>query len=242
MDGAELLDAIAKAITGYVVMPFASAVSAALWGVHAHAFEASYISPRLAITSPEKRCGKTTLLRLMQALVPKPLPAANITAAALFRTVEAVRPSLLIDEADTFLKENEELRGVINSGHASDGQVIRLVGDGFEPRAFSTWCPTAIAAIGSLPGTIEDRSILIAMRRRRPDEPVARFRPDRVSHLHDLSRKAARWTADNALALRDVDPAVPSELHDRAADNWRPLLRSLMLRADSGRIAPAPPL
>jgi putative DNA primase/helicase len=97
------------------------------------------------------------------------------------------------------------------------------VGEDHEPRAFSTCCPTSIAAIGSLPGTIEDRSILIAMRRRRSDEPATRFRPDRVSQLHDLCRKAARWAADNAPVLRDSDPSVPSELHDRAADNWRPL-------------------
>jgi hypothetical protein len=95
----------------------------ALWIVHTHAFEASSITPRLFITSPEKRCGKTTLLRVIQALVPKPLLASNITAAAIFRTVEIARPTLLIDEGDTFLRENEELRGVLNSGHSKDGQV-----------------------------------------------------------------------------------------------------------------------
>jgi putative DNA primase/helicase len=195
-----------------------------LWCIHAHVFEAFYISPRLAIVSPEKRCGKSTLLRVMQPMLPKALSAANITVAAMFRTVEACRPTLLIDEADSFLKDNEELRGIINCGHARDGQVIRLVGDDHEPRVFSTWCPVAIAAIGGLPGTIEDRSIIIQMRRRRPDERVARFRVDRVGAQQELGRKAARWAADSADALRDADPAVPAELNDRAADNWRPLL------------------
>ena len=30
--------------------------------------------------------------------------------------------------------------------------------------------------------------------------------------------------ADHASELREADPVVPPELHDRAADNWRPLL------------------
>ncbi len=224
VDGADLLDALCDAIANYVKMPEGAAVAVALWCVHSHAFDASFITPRLAITSPEKRCGKTTLLRVVAALVPKPLLAGNITAAAMFRTVEAARPTLLIDEADTFLSENEELRGILNSGHARDGQVIRLVGEDHEPRAFSTWCPTALASIGTIPGTIEDRSIVISMRRRRKDESVARFRADRVAHLQDHCRKVARWVVDNVQFFQAADPSIPDELHDRAADNWRSLL------------------
>lgn len=99
--------------------------------------------------------------------------------------------------------------------------VIRLVGDDHEPRGFSTFCPTAIAAIGNLPGTIEDRAIKITMRRRLQSETIDRFRSDRVDHLRELARKAARWTADHEHALRAADPEMPEALHDRARDNWR---------------------
>ena len=59
-----------------------------------------------------------------------PLSTSNTTAAAIFRTIEAARPTLLIDEADTFLTNNEEIRGVLNSGHRRSGAfVLRLVGD-----------------------------------------------------------------------------------------------------------------
>ena len=159
----------------YLALPEHGAVKLALWTVHAHAFEASFVTPRLAITSPQKGCGKTTVLDLLSGLVPKPLQAANVTAAAVFRTIEAKRPTLLVDEADTFLAENEELRGVLNSGHTRNGAVIRVVeheGD-FEPRQFSTWAPVAIAKIGKLPGTLEDRSIKLEMRRASPGEVKA---------------------------------------------------------------------
>jgi hypothetical protein len=68
--------------------------------------------------------------------------------------VEIQHPTLLIDEADTFLSENEELRGILNSGHRRGGSVIRTVGEDFEPRAFSTYSACAIALIGKLPATL----------------------------------------------------------------------------------------
>ncbi len=94
---------------------------------------------------------------------------------------------------------------------------------------FSTWCPKIIALVrkspSDLPASIESRSIVIPMRRRRKDEPVERLRLDRVrTELEPLRRKAARWVADHADQLRAADPAVPTELNDRAADHWRPLL------------------
>ena len=226
VDGAQLLKELASIVTRFVVLPWEGAVAIALWIMHAHLLDASPVSPRLAVKSPEKRCGKTTLLRVILALVPKPLSAANITAAAMFRTVELARPTLLIDEADTFLGENEELRGILNTGHGKEGQVVRLVavGDDFEPRAFSTYCATAIAAIGKLPGTLEDRSIAIVLRRKRTDEPTERFREDRPGELIVLARKAARWAKDHIEELGAADPKIPADLNDRAADNWRPLL------------------
>ena len=73
--------------------------------------------PRLLFASPEMRCGKTTALGVLRRLSFRALQAANISTAAVFRTIEAMRPTLLIDEADTFLAKSDELRGVVNSGH-----------------------------------------------------------------------------------------------------------------------------
>jgi putative DNA primase/helicase len=98
------------------------------------------------------------------------------------------------------------------------------VGDTFEPRVFSTWCPKAIAMIGELPDTLADRSIQIRMRRRAPGEVIERFRLDRLSDLRAFRQQAARWVRDAQEQLRGADPHIPDALHDRAADNWRPLL------------------
>jgi putative DNA primase/helicase len=224
VDGAQLLEDIVTEIRRHVVLSAAAAYAVALWVVIVHAFERFFIFPRLFVTAPEKGCGKTTLLDAIERLVPRPLAASNITAAALFRTIEAVRPTLLLDEADTYVRHNEELRGVLDAGHQRNGAVIRTVGDNHEPRRFSVWAPAAIAAIGHLPGTIEDRSIIVQMRRRRPDERVVSLRLDRASKLDQLARRAARWATDNAEELDAADPAMSATIYNRAADNWRPLL------------------
>jgi hypothetical protein len=156
-------------------------------------------------------------------LVARPLPTSNATVGAIFRVVETMKPTLLMDEAETFLPENDELRGILNTGHRKGGSVLRCVGDDHEPRTFSTWAPAAIAAIGKLPDTIEDRSIGCKMRRRKASERVESFRSDRTEHLGVLVRKAMRWAADHDGDLRDADPDV-GELQNRVADNWRPLL------------------
>lgn len=225
VDGAELLDQISATLSSYVVMGKEAADAQALWVIHTHALDATRVSPILGITSPQKRCGKSTNLEVLRALVRKPLFASNITAAALFRTVEEACPTLLIDEADSFLASSEELRGILNSGHTRAGAaVIRTTGEDFKPRVFSTWCPKVISCIGKLASTIEDRSIGIPLRRRRPDEHVQRLRLDRLAEPEPLQQKALRWVRDNIDALRKAEPEIPEQLHDRAQDNWRPLL------------------
>lgn len=224
VNGAELLDTLAVSIRGHVVMPDHAADTVALWVLHTYLLDCSGFSPRLAITSPEKGCGKTTLLDVLSRLVMRPLPAANATASAIFRIVEMEQPTLLIDEADTFLSENEELRGILNSGHRQGGAVIRTVGEDFEPRSFSTYSACAVALIGKLPATLTDRSVPIDLRRRRADEAIEAFRFDRTGPLDQLARQAARWAMDQVDHVRSADPDMPAGVFNRAADNWRPLL------------------
>ena len=226
VDCSELLWALEKALLRYVKLPDHACSAIALWVVHAHAIDCAEIAPVLAIESPEKRCGKTTLLCVIQALVPKALTAANMSSAAVFRAVQEFGPTLIIDEADTFLTpEKPELIGILNSSHVrASAYVIRVVGDNHEVKTFSTWCAKAIALIGRLPSTLQDRSIVIRMRRKQSNEAVERLRLDRLAALQELCSKCARWVTDHSNKLGLADPAMPAQLNDRAADNWRPLM------------------
>lgn len=255
VDGSVLLDALQSTVERFCVLPAHSAPLMAAWVLHAWAHDVSDISPILAFVSPEKRCGKTTALSAIWALAPRTMHAVNISTAVLFRVVEKYVPTMLIDEADTFLEANEELRGVLNGGHNRlSAYVWRTVGDDHEPRQFKVWAPKCIAMIGKLPDTLEDRALVVRLRRKQEGEKVERFRADRLHEFLHLRRKAARWVEENAFHLRDMDPMVPDALNDRAQDNaraicaiadvaggrWPALIRSALVGAAAAQVDDEP--
>jgi putative DNA primase/helicase len=225
VDGADLLDRLTATIAAHMILPDGAAETIALFVVHAHAHDCVDVSPILGITSPTPECGKSTLLTLLAGLVPRALTTANISAAALFRAIDKWRPTVLIDEADSFVGENDELRNVVNSGHQrAAAYVIRAVGEDYEPKRFGTWAPKVVAQIGNLFATWASRAIQIELKRKAAFEKVTPLRLDRLGHLEPLKRQAARFVLDNQVALRAADPELPAELDGRPADNWRPLV------------------
>jgi hypothetical protein len=123
------------------------------------------------------------------------------------------------------LRNSEELRGILNSGHTRGlAFVIRTVGDDHKPRRFSTWGAKAIALIGKLPDTLADRSIEIPLKRKLRGERVERLRHADPETFRNLARRCARWAEDHADQIRAARPSMPDGLHDRAQDNWEPLI------------------
>jgi putative DNA primase/helicase len=222
---AEVLDEIRRTISRFIVCDPATATAATLWIAFTWTIEHVQVAPLAIISAPEKRCGKSTLLELIERLSRRSLSTSNISPAALFRVIEAQSPTLLIDEADAFLRENEELRGIINSGHTRPSAfVIRTVGEDFEVKQFSTWAAKAIAGIGKLADTIMDRAIVFALRRKLPHEKTERLRYAERGLFETLARKLARFEQDYGRSIGRARPDIPDALNDRAQDNWEPLL------------------
>ena len=196
VDGRELLEDIAKTVQRFVVLPAVAADAQALWCLNTYAHEAAGVSPILCIGSSEKRCGKTRNLEVLSCLAHRPLHTSNITVAALYRTIDRYRPTLLSDEADTIFVNgsNAELRGVLNAGLYKSNAFVLRCGERQEPKMHSVWCPKAIALIGRLPTTLEDRSIVIGLRRRSRSEPVETFRYDKSSRSEGKRRVGQRIT------------------------------------------------
>ncbi|MEQ7126676.1 DUF3631 domain-containing protein [Actinopolymorpha sp. B11F2] len=235
VDGAALLDELRVVVTKYVVLPSDHAITAVvLWIVATHAVTAFEHATRLAIHSPVKRCGKSRLLEVIEALSHSPMATTNISIAALFRMIDSggdQPPTLILDEADRLFgsskkdEDNRDLIALLNNGFRRGSPTWRCVGPQQVPTPFSNYAMAAVAGIGRLPDTIEDRAINLTMRRRMPGEVVAKFRlRTDLPVLHDLRDRIAVWAGQRIDRIAEPVEDLPDELEDRAADAWEPLL------------------
>ena len=228
VDPASLLDEIVATILLFIVMKPEQAYAAALWVALTWFIDVVEVAPLAIINAPEKACGKSLLLELMGRMSARPLPVSNATTAALFRSVELWGPTMLMDEADTFIRENKELKGIINAGHTrANAYVLRTVGGNHEPKRFTVWSAKALAGISlekHLPDSTMSRAIVFNIRRKLPHESVARLRHADADLFEEIASKLARFADDYSEQVRQARPDLPDELSDRAQDNWEPLL------------------
>ncbi len=222
VNGEELLSEISCMFKKYVHLPVEAPTILALWVIHTYAFQQFEYTPRLVIYSPEPRCGKTTLINLIKEMCNLSLMTTNITAAATFRMINQFKPTLLIDEADTFLKNNEDLRGILNTGYHCEGKILRMVDKSPFPGLFDCFAPCAIASIGTIQQTIMDRSILIPMERSMPNEQPQKLRIKEIQRQTEVIRQKCAKFAENIRYNSQV--VIPEELNSRQQDIWEVLL------------------
>jgi len=229
VEGASLAEEIRDRLRAHVVFGAdADMDCATLWAIGTYLMDTWRLWPRLLITSPTKACGKSTFLEVIDAMVHRGFIVSNASPAAIFRTIEAWKPTLLLDEADTWMRQNEDPAGILNSGHTRrTARVIRVqeVNGEHVPTPFSTWCPMAIAGIGSQRDTLMSRSIVIGLRRKLPEETVARLPFELHGQMLRVRRQVARWTEDNAIRIGEMEDEPSACGNDRMQDNFTPLWR-----------------
>jgi len=226
---ADVLDALVELLRDYVVMSSAQADAAALWAAHTHALDAFETTPFLDLTSPEKRCGKTRTLDVLELVVARPWRTIMPSEAVLYRKIQAAAPTLMLDESDAiFDKSNgstEPLRALLNAGNRRGTSVPRCVGPTQQIVDFGVFCAKALAGIGALPDTVSDRSIVLRLQRKRPDEIARRFRRREALEVAEpIAQELASWAQDAIAELEAARPSIPSALDDRAEEAWEALL------------------
>jgi Protein of unknown function (DUF3631) len=229
-DGAELLDRLRAVLGRYVILSSPEAADAVvLWIAATHGQPSWAHAPRLVIRAPEKRCGKSRLLDVVEATCWQPLITVNASPAAVYRSLGTDDPpTILLDEADTIFGPavqgaNEDLRGLLNAGHQRNRATLRYDASKQRVERIATFAMAALAGIGAMPDTIEDRAVVIRMRRRAPGESVAPYRERRDGPpLRQLAAELNAWIRAHADELEVATPSMPVE--DRAADTWEPLV------------------
>jgi uncharacterized protein DUF3631 len=216
-----LLRDLTSEIKRYVATLGKRAIVPALWTMGTYVHEAATHSPLLLATSPEPDSGKSTMLGVIGFLARRSLLSVSISGPALFRSIAKWQPTFIVDEADTALATNTDLKEVVNSGWTRGQGVIRCDAETNDPILFSTFAPKAIGMKGKrLPDTTLSRAIVIEMKRKQPDEVVADFNHQDNQRFHALRRKLVRWAADHAADLSGATPMMPDGFHNRTRANW----------------------
>lgn len=226
VDGAALLNELRATISRHLHLPHMADVVLTLWIIFTHALHAFRHSPRLVFRAPFENCGKTTGLKVLNKLCRRPHLTSHTTVAALFRRINDEQPTMLIDEADTYI-DSPDYIGLLNSGHDRDGAVVdrceKNAQGEFTVAKYNTWAPVAIARIGEIqPATLRSRCIIVNMVRAKPNEQPEPLRRTSVEAWTGLQARATRWAQQNHATLREAEPDITG-LDNRAADNWRPL-------------------
>jgi hypothetical protein len=157
----------------------------------------------------------------------------------LYRRVDRLKPTLLLDEIDTIFgnaknDRGEYIRSLLNAGFENGAKVPRCVGKSADitDQDFEVFCPKALSGIGRvLHDTVDDRCLKIELVRQSRGERVERFRKRKAQAVVEkIKAELAALAQQSELkdTLGDAEPALPDELQDRQQD----IAESLLAIAD----------
>lgn len=174
--------------------------------------------------------GKTRFLLTVGSLCYKPIFASGAsTVSPLFRILDAVRGTLIVDEGDfRFSDEKAEVVKILNNGNARGFPVLRsesTQGREFSPRAYTVFGPKLVATRGYF----QDRAL---ESRCLTEDTGRKLRGDIPLNLTQDYKREALELRNNLLMFRfrnlakcRVDPAlVDRSIEPRLAQIFVPLL------------------
>jgi hypothetical protein len=217
-----LMETMAQVRRYVVLHDDAAAAAVTLWIAFAWVHEIAVHSPILEFTGAEPDTGKTTACGVVKFLTPRAHAAAELTGPNLYRFVDHLHPTLIIDDADLLFARKPDLVHIVNVGWTRGTKIPRQVHG--VTRWFDPFCAKVIAGVSTLlPKTTKTRVITVKLLPKLSSEKIEVF-----NHIDDdtfltLRRKLARFATDYAVVLKDADPAM-SGFNNRTAMNWRLLV------------------
>jgi hypothetical protein len=214
-------------------LPQGAALVLAYFALNTWTFNLFDTSPYLLLESAVPGCGKSTVIRLLEAVSCRSRKATSLSEAVMFRLIGTEAPTLLIDEAETLESRSERaeaLRAIAHEGYKKGGQVPRCEGEDHEVRWFDVFCPKVFAAIGGLSGALLDRCIVIHLEKAprasvRKSTRQRALRGDAMQLVTQLEAYAVQL--DEALRHSyedEPDCGHWPSIGDREAELWGPLL------------------
>jgi len=135
-----------------------------------------------------KGTGKSTLGRLITALSFNGKMWTDPTCAALFRMIEANRPTVVLDEMENIQNRGTSeypIVAILKAGYQKGGEVPRIGGrDNERIDDFEVYGPKAICNVLGLEDILADRAIPVTMARQNTDQ-LKRLCPDQPDFEDD---------------------------------------------------------
>ncbi|CAN5191809.1 hypothetical protein BH18ACT12_BH18ACT12_18100 [soil metagenome] len=235
----EALDELARLIRRYVVLSDEDCYLLALWVAMTYVYDVWYSIPYVHITAPVEDAGKSRLLLVLSGLVSRPWKlGSGLTSSVLIRRTDEEHPTLLLDEIDSVMRSDKDLRnaltGIINDGYQADGQYWMSVpsgkGDGgWDYRGFSTFSPKAFAGIGDvLTKATRSRCLRIEMKPKMADDEWVDLEECEEEFFHNEAQPLAawfrRWAEDKATRGALKSTTAPTTSINRKRQVFRPLI------------------
>ena len=230
---AQLINNLEQFFAERAFLPVGAALLLALFILITWTFELFDTCPYLSVESPLPECGKSTVLRLINAVCARGEISTSLTEAVLFRLVDECQPTFLIDEAETLEGKSERaegLRAIAHEGYKRGGSVARVEGEDRHIRRFNVYCPKVFSAIGGLTGALLSRCLVIHMSRAPKDFPRKSTRLRALERdAKPLRRLLEAYGLKAKITLTELYEAEPDAgywpmITDREAELWGPLL------------------
>ena len=173
--------------------------------------EAWTVVPYIQILGP-KNSGKTRLLEVLHALCYRGIMSSNISEPALFRSVEAWKPTLLLDETEIYNNESRSaVQNLLNSGYRRGQYAIRVrnVEKG-QPvlDLFDVFGLKALSGTAGLRDTLESRCIVIKMEK---NIRKVKFKIDE-EYSKKLRSRLLLWRFRELSEISEVNEALQKEV------------------------------
>lgn len=218
----DLYDDIKAEVEKYCILKEGYSDVVTLWILGCYFISEISPFPRLVVTAPAKGCGKSQVLKVINALTNNSKLSANPTAAVLYRLKKDNHPIRLIDEVDQWLKKEREATDILNMGFEKGGVVERVDPVSNQPREHDVFMPIAMAGIqieAQLDTTTLSRSIVLHVQKERGGE-YANL-PKMLKAYEPLREKAL--TVIEPMKKLYTPGTTPDHPEDRMTQVWESL-------------------
>lgn len=212
----------------------------ACWIVLTYSYHAWDAVPYLLVNGPAGS-GKSTLFGILRALVFRPFATDNVSAAAIYRTLNEFGGTLLFDEAerlrDTKSPDVAEVNSMLLAGYQRGRCATRMekVKDSFKTVNYDVFGPKAIACINGVQAALQTRCIEIQTERAASGSPKPKHQmgdTDWQSIRDDLFLLAI--TNGQAWIEASKRQDVGTSINGRDFELWQPLLAIAAFFEDAG--------